>query len=393
MGTDATIAWRRCAAIILGAAWAVSAGCQAPRGGAQAPVVTAVQLPAMFEADPSDRRGLYFVVRGADLDPASTERVQLALRDESGTAVRARFSHEPTVQDLFFGDGEVVLDVIGSALTPGKYEICAALASNPTQLVCGAFQFLLAGRTPCERKFLEVVEQNPGFGCRCDVGLVRVEPTEKPDGALGEFVSGNSFGSVHEGNLTAARITSAFKYEAHFAVELVNDPGVPPECSAAEWFDLAVRLLCTQGQDTNRTTTFRVGAPDETAFDKQDATGRSFPYDSRKRRPESFAQDGHGYRIPGASQQEEALRGVLKAHEAGPGRVHWLDAPGIHRRAPGGLRGLVPSRQDSFFRMFVTGSTGREGDDCACFVGLRTGVVDGQGAAQPSTVLVEPFCE
>ncbi len=355
------------------------------------PVLTVVNVPSVFEANAFDGRALYFSVSGRNLDPLSRDRVRLSLRDATKRPIDAVFSPEPTAADLLFRDGQVTLDVIASGLAGGSYEICAALASTPAQLVCGGFLLLLQDEpSTCERRFAEILARNPDFGCRCDAGTVRIDPAESPDGTLGRFTrGGNTFGSVSEGSLRDRALSSAFKFAAHFRVELVNDPGRPAECTDEQWFRLAT-TRCGQGQDLNGTLTGRVGTPREARFNQQDEAGNEFPYDPDAREAGDFTRDRHGYRATGRSRSP-AVDGNLKTHDA-PDLVHWLDVPGLNNRPPDRLNGLEPIRQDNLFRQFVTGSTGRAEDNCECFVGLRTGVIDANGDAQPATVTVAPVC-
>jgi hypothetical protein len=386
-----------CAGLVLAGG---SLAAQPPEGPEpEPPVLTAILVPEVFKADEVAHRVMLFGVEGKDLTPGDTTPIFLWLKDAEGEEVEAVFTHEPTVDDLVFGRGQVGLDVIASGLPPGRYEVCGAIASLTRAVTaCSFFQVALPPLSPCELAWVLAVRDHPDFGCQCRSGAIRAAPADSPDSSLGQFTAaagGNHFGEFHQGDVSAATLTSNFKFEAHFEVDIVNDPGRPQQCSDAEWQRLTL-ALCDEGQMADYSIHLRARTQREEAIAGRHQTEtnsvgrrRLVPYDPMPRHDNQMTWDGHGYRVPGSSLSP-AVSGNLKSHDA-PNLIHWLDAPGL-TQAPGArMRAVAPAYQDTFFWSFVHAGGGGNGD-CDCTYGLRTGVVDADGSAGASSVIRPVDC-
>lgn len=376
------------------------------------PRLTALRVPAVFEATELLAHTMYFAIEGQDLSPLLTDAVTLSLLDGDGNPVEAVFTNAVTVQDLIFGRETVGLSVVESELAAGDYQLCADIRPfNNAAAICASFELLYLGLTPCQEDFLQAIKDHPDFGCRCKNAKVHINPKSSPDGSLGKFspiVGGNTFGSfkkgyVHplfgrppKGGFKPMTVTSVMKFEAHFEAEAVNAPAKPKRCAEKEWQALIAGFLCAEGQDINNTIVLRAGTAQEKKYpmigpdpDKE-GQKKPFPYTTKSKDPKQFTPDGHGYRIGGDSAGT-SIKGKLKAYDATL-LVHWLDAPGLANKSEIKHRPTIPEYQDSRFHVFLHGSSKQEKDNCDCYFDTRTGVIDANRNAADSKVTSPAVC-
>jgi len=251
---------------------------------------------------------------------------------------------------------------------------------------------------------------NPKLACRCTSGQIKISTSEKPDGSLGSFTKsagGNKFGNHHAKNAATKLTTSTFKFQAHFEVAIDNGYMLnqPPPVVKSLGYNPRARhaVMCTEGQRINGTITRRVGKPDQVVshsklLDKKKKVKKQLPYKASTDVNE-FVWDNHGYRRTGsAPPKDKAINGTLKAYEPGPAleqtaTIHWLDAPGLHQVNEAYVLRNAPSHQDTYFHAFVHGSTGKAEDNCDCYFGIRSGVLNADGTPGASKILVKPVCK
>lgn len=365
----------------------------APRSRVQrktAPAITAVRISPEHQPDVATP-AFGGTVEGVGLPVGSTDLVQLELRNQEGGRVDARFISIPTIGAVALGAGTFTLHSLN--LAPGKYQVCAALSKMTP--VCA--QIWLQQQDPrkrtCRDKFLVAMQANPKFGCRCERGEIRLGNT-RPDGHLGQFVQGNlplgsnMTGPYARGSVKGARLTSTFKFEAHFEVQAVNDPGRPQECSEIEWAALTYSHLCPELQLKNETIVRNEGLPGETVAHASSG-GTVAPYDSGANAALLTDGDGYGYQYP-VRLNDENVRGWIKAYE--PGIVHWIDGPGISFQPGQDFAGDEPMHQDISFLSYVHGSSGLDQDNCDCRFAIRSAIIDANGRAREPQVLKQPEC-
>jgi hypothetical protein len=394
--------------------------------------LTAVRAPASFAVgDPANPR-LHVAVSGESLDLRSTTPVLITVSAPDGLALDVRPSHVATVGELRLMSGTVALELPDGPL-PELIRVCAQAAGLEGR-PCALVELARAG-TPIDSdggpgqedggdggdggdardggdtadvpeskaemdvRAVERIRARlralfPNIGCVCTRGQIRTAANEAPHDPLGQFTAaagGNTFGESHKGTKTDATLTSTFKFEAHFEYRITGDPQKPANMTDANWAKVKALFpyLCSEGQKTNRTFTFLEGKPGQ--FTRDDSrNGVSYPF-SATDDGTKLDWDGHGYVAPSNAAPGEAVRGALKAH-APEGVVHWLDAPGYHEVEPAAFEGLVPTRIDNYFHAFLHGTTGNPQDDCDCRLGIRSGVVDGEGRAQASSIVSPVNC-
>jgi hypothetical protein len=352
------------------------------------PRLVAIHVPKSFSVSQMSSPTLFFELEGADLSPLDQRAVVLSLVDAEGRAVDAVFTHVPLLSDLMLGNTMVGLRAFDSKVAGGAYRLCGNIAGSLTG-VCADIFFQMVELTPCQQAFIAASLENPSFGCACRRGEIRHDPAAQPDGSLGAFtelVGGNRFGPFARTDAQNGTHTSVYKFEAHFEIEIVNDPGVRQPCSQDEWRQLAMTFLCSEGQFVNSTHRFLAGTPDQFEIPlRNPQTGRAVPYNPKPTHADQLTLDGHGYRVPGESRSP-SVTGTLKAHDS-PNTVHWLDVPGFWQASLAKLGRLAPVEVDTFFRSFVHGSAGQP--DCDLYFGARTGIPAG-GAGGDAELLQTP---
>lgn len=354
------------------------------------PALTAINVPVEVVYSPLRPQQILVEVVGEGLDPTDATVVEISLLDAlEGAPVEVVLTNTITLSDVAVSDGIVAIDVFTLPLPEGDYEVCAE-AEGLEALDCVPLGIREAQPSPCEIAFHKLQEAHPDFGCRCDSGDIRRAATESPDGTLGTLsaaVGGNTLGAFDDGNLNKnATVSSLFKFEPHFTVEIVNDPGMPEECSEQEWAELAIGL-CSQGQDLNKTLTLKLGTPDEQTESTDRTTGDQIPYDPR---PEAeMRQDGWGY-TQEATSGSSAVTGKVKSHDA-PNIIHWLDAPGMHSGTSADWLPWLPVKKEHYFHSYVHGTTGRDEDSCDCYFSVTSVVLNADGSTGVSTI-TDPDC-
>lgn len=352
--------------------------------------IKAINVPAVFNVHPYDSPVMLFSINGAQLDPLSELKVNVRLLDARGVPVEAPFTNSLTVQDIALDDG--VVGIVLTDLPGGAYRICADIERIADVVACVPFRIVLLTLAACDQAVDNLINQNANFACKCVMGGIRHAAADAPDGTLGSFVraaGGNTFGS-HKNGRVGGRLTSIFKFEPHFTVEFVNEPAKPAACTDDEWFKAKAAKLCDQGQNISATTIFRVGAANEILAPKK-VGNDSFPY-TVTRTAANFTKDGHGSKKPATAANGTALQGAQKSHDA-PDLLHWLDAPGYFDIPAGAVfNRFLPQHTHNYFHTYVHGSTGREEDNCDCYFGVKTGVINAAGRAEDASLLTVPQC-
>lgn len=363
------------------------------------PALTSVLASDSFAVGGVDSLLLLVSVEGRNLDPQDSVPVQIEVETAEGLPLEASPINIAYTLDVLVGDAVIGLD-FSNVTFRGPVRVCAQ-ADGVDGRPCAAVELLDTDLNSDIIELRDLVTQlYPQTGCRCSAGEIRMDPAQSPDGSLGDFIDaigGNVLGPHHAGNVTDDDpLTSTMKFEAHFTIEIINPPdqGQTPD---DEWAvtESLLPYICEEGQRVNRTVRFRDGGPGEIIHhDPTTAVGATvptlYPYDPSKN-PGTLQRDGWGYIAPGDSASP-FLVGQAKAHD-NPNLVHWADAPGLNNKPPNVFRGLVPARADHFFHAYVHGSTNDPDDDCDCYFGIRSFVIDAQGNAGAPSVLVAPACE
>jgi hypothetical protein len=175
----------------------------------------------------------------------------------------------------------------------------------------------------------------------------------------------------------------------------VNDPGVPQQCSQEVWMLQIMGFLCREGQTINWTWDSDGAPPMHANTSAAVVAGNPPPPGTDARfdpRPDSrMVRDGHGYRMPidtPSTDTQAYFNGPIKSHDNW--LIHWTDHPGGYR-VPSDLFKPVASWKDHYFHAYVHGSSGRDEDNCDCYMSVRTAVAGTSGRAGPSSA-GQPEC-
>ncbi|MBO6757808.1 MAG: hypothetical protein JJ902_15850 [Roseibium sp.] len=368
------------------------------------PLLIGVDAPDVFETSNLGPYQLLVGIEAQDLSPLIDADIQVQVLDMDGRPIEVPISNTLTPVDILFGDSLIGIDIrhaipFGGSRFPVK--VCAfseKIAGNP----CAVVDLFDAGSPLDEvvKDYKDLVEKIkkmfPGIGCRCKAGVIRMSAKQKNHGGLGTFtnvVGGASYGPYHRTDKAKKLITSTYKFEPHFEIEIVNRPKKPGGLDAKTWaaLETVFPYLCPEGQRLNGTHTFHAGTPREVKLHKKQKVGQNtveFPYKETED-IKKFIWDAHGYRQTGKGKT--TVKGNVKAHDKNI--VHWLDAPGLNMKGQKVFLKISPVHAQYYFHSFVHGSTGKKGDNCDCFFGLKTGVLDKNAEAVAPTILKKPVCK
>jgi hypothetical protein len=383
---------------------ATQSGNSVEKGAEDQPMLTVVDAPSTFRLNDLPDLALFVRVEAINIGPLTEGMIDISVSDLAGAPIGVPILNRLSATDLFFGRDLVAIEIgYASPIRGSSFPvlICASskvLPGNP----CAVVQLLDDGN-PLDRQIKakeelqKLLKENfPGIGCRCKSAVIRMEPANASHGTLGTFTllaGGVQYGEFHGTNNSNGTFTSVYKFEPHFEIEILNRPPKPAGFSEDGWTFLQSTFpaLCDEGQNVNGTTTTRKGLPDEKSVFIERETlvaTESFPYEDTTD-PKKFTQDGQGYRSTGQSLSP-SVQGRIKTWDANI--IHWLDAPGFASKPQAIVRKAIPISQKNQFHAFVHGTTGKDEDDCDCFFGLETGVVDLTGA-EASRLLKKPECK
>jgi len=191
----------------------------------------------------------------------------------------------------------------------------------------------------------------------------------------------NGLGPHDHGDLTdpvaGPMLTSRLAFEPHFVLRIVNDPGVPPECSAKAWRSAALEM-CMPEQRYNGTVY------DKNGPHAQGPDGGA-PIDESDSAPTEPDTTPVGATNRGHDALLSRFDGSVAALDP-PDILHWADAPGIVYSPYRDWREVAPTFTTFFFRMKAIASTHNPKDDCTCKMRLTTEMVNGSGSVGPSRV-------
>jgi hypothetical protein len=352
-------------------------------------------------------------VEGTGLDPFSNTPVDFTAHSDAGATFDMKPFNRVRVRDILFGRGVAAFELRQPDRWPSSIRVCAS-AEGVTGRPCAQVALQVdptswrgegeAAQEPRDQRrpdagveedleFAEEVRKTfPQIKCACTRAMIRIRSGEQPHYPLGvmggqPFLA-NHFGSQHGGDSSTSSVTSIFKFEAHFEYRIIGQR--PNHVTERQW-QLLMPYLCQEGQRMNGSVIAGKGGLFHGYYEGPylDSQGREMPYEET-RDWNRFMWDRHGYVSPGTST-EPAVEGFLKAH--GPANtIHWLDAPGTFR-STWSDKSILPIKQHLYFHAFLHGTTGRKEDNCDCYFGLETGVIDESGTALPASVISPPVCE
>lgn len=371
-----------------------------------APLLTGVNAPRSFELNRYQSLIMHVGVEAQNVDPSSDGEIVVFVTDLKGNIIEVPVFNTLRPSAFLHGKTDVAIAIGHAATWIGERRavmVCARSETIPGT-PCAVVELYSRGNpldTPTKdnAELIAVLKKKfPGIGCRCKSGAIRLAPADTNHGTLGAFtdvVGGAQYGPFHKTDAAAGTLTSVYKFEPHFEIEILNAPAKPDGLDAAAWSDVekAFPVLCSEGQRINSTLTLARGKTDEKKIDEEakDAAGatKKYPYELTED-PDKMTWDGHGYRAPSDSGSA-TIKGALKAWDRNI--IHWLDAPGIAAADKKVMARAAPSSQSSNFHAFVHGTTGKDEDNCDCYFAMETGIVDANADAAASVLLKNPECK
>ena len=369
------------------------------------PRLVGIRAPESFELNDPRNMALFVAIEAENVDPMADGQISVTVSDRAGRPLEVPVLNTLSPLDLFFGRNEIAIQIGYAASFRGMHfpvRICAhgdAMEGDP----CAVVELLDQGdpiekpKKGREEYVARLKELFPDIGCRCKSGTVRMDPADTNHGSLGSFgaaLGGAAYGPFHQSDAAAGTETSVYKFEPHFEIEIINPPKKPDGMDEKNWSAIEKLLpaLCEEGQKVNGTTTIKRGTPAEDSAPLKDKTvtpEKEYPYEDTTDETK-FTWDAHGYRQPGKSADPD-ITGAMKAYDTNV--IHWLDAPGLTAKPTATMKRYGPMSQKNQFLSFVHGTTGKDEDNCDCFFGIESGVVDANGKAGPSVLLKKPECK
>ncbi|MBD1545144.1 hypothetical protein [Roseibium aggregatum] len=368
------------------------------------PVLTGVDAPERFELGNPNDLTLLVGIETENLSPLLDAEIFVRVFDMWGKPIEVPVLNTLSARDILYGDKLIGID-IGHALQYRGERFSVKICAYSKQITgkpCSVVDLYDRGSPLDEpvkdqKILIDLVKKRfPGIGCRCKSGVIRLSAKDTSHGSLGKFTAvtgGPNYGPYHATDKVKKLINSNFKFEPHFEIEILNRPDKPKGMDAEIWslYEKMFPSLCTEGQRVNGTTVFNAGTPAKREYDVKETVGGNTvkkPYTETKD-TSKFTWDAHGYRVPGTGRR--TVTGDVKAHEKNI--VHWLDTPGLNQKDQSHFVGLGPAYANNFFHSFVHGTTGKDADNCDCFFGVQTGVVDANADAQAPKILKKPECK
>jgi len=375
-------------------------------GDLRQPRLAGVIAPETFDLSNIDRLRMLVGVELVDANLLDEADILFEVFGPNGKKLEIPVVGTLTARSVLIGNKMVGLDVAYAQKYRGEnfaIKVCAfsnVLKGNP----CSVVDLIDRGSPLDEHpktaketaEFLQ--KQFPGIGCRCKSGLVRHSSTDTNHGTLGSFTDkagGPKYGPYFKTDVKADLISSNMKFEPHFEIEILNAPEKPKGYDAKKWSEVEKLFpsLCTEGQRINGTDNFHdpdTGKPiSKPILGKFKGATIPFQYKVVTDDVDALTWDAHGYRTPGTGKG--TVKGNVKSHEKNV--VHWLDSAGFNQAPLSKIAKIAPTKSDYFFHTFVHGSTGKPTDNCDCFHGIRTAIVDGMGIAGKPQIISKPMCK
>ena len=359
------------------------------------PLLTAIDGPTEFVVGDLDQLYLFLSVDGKNISLGEGLPIEFQVAQEEGKKIPVEFTNNLTSDHIYYDNAEVgiIFTEPDSSLYDGNLKICASsegMKGNPCITVSLSFYSPFRGLLNVQDNIRRLKKLIPAIACKCKSGTIRRLEGDKSHGGLGTFTTllgGDKYGTYHIGDVNTDGMTSVFKFEPHFEIEIIGlPPNKPEHIPQAEYNELLKILpyLCKEGQRINGTFVRTKSSGDIEKIPYENELGEKFSYKVSKAKKD-FTLDRHGYQATIGELRKEQISGNIKVHDNRI--IHWLDAPGFVNVPAGQKKGREPKYADMYFHAFVHGSTGKTEDNCNCYMGVRSFVVDKKGNAGPTKII------